>query len=199
VALSQERLENWPASDFFKCDLVVVQIDGLHVAEDIVLIGAIGIDEQGHKHIIGLIEGATENAAAVQVLTTSIKPGLDSEGTSSVHLDRTRALSNGPIKRCQVPKPATIAERSTGPACAGHRRSPWNSMRLPKSSVLSESRQADTARSAPRVEQHLKRSGRDPHRHPAPPPAGITPLDGLDQRHREHAGHDQMGRPQREA
>lgn len=36
-----------------------------NVAEDIVLIGAIGIDGKGDKHSLGLVEGATENAAAV--------------------------------------------------------------------------------------------------------------------------------------
>lgn len=32
VALSQHRLENWLASDISKLDLLVIQIDGLHVA-----------------------------------------------------------------------------------------------------------------------------------------------------------------------
>jgi putative transposase len=45
VALSQARMETWLKSDLSKLDLLVIQIDGLHVAEDIVLIGAIGIDE----------------------------------------------------------------------------------------------------------------------------------------------------------
>jgi len=64
VALSQQRLEEWLASDISELNLLVIQIDGLHLAEDIVLIGAIGIDGKGDKHILGLVEGATENAAA---------------------------------------------------------------------------------------------------------------------------------------
>ena len=57
VALSQERMEAWLKSDLSKLDLLVIQIDGLHVAEDIVLIGAIGIDGHGMKHVLGLVEG----------------------------------------------------------------------------------------------------------------------------------------------
>ena len=65
MALSQQRLEESLASDISKLDLLVIQIDGLHVAEDIVLIG---IDGNGDKHILGLVEGATESAAAAQAL-----------------------------------------------------------------------------------------------------------------------------------
>ncbi len=60
VPLSQQRLEEGRASDISKLDLLVIQIDGLHVAEDIVLIAAIGIDGNGDKHILGLVEGARE-------------------------------------------------------------------------------------------------------------------------------------------
>lgn len=49
VALSQQRLEEWLASDISPFDLLVIQIDGLHVAEDIVFIGAVGIDGKGDK------------------------------------------------------------------------------------------------------------------------------------------------------
>lgn len=91
LALSQERLEAWLNSDLSKLDLLVIQIDGLHVAEDIVLIGAIGVDGHGEKHIFGLVEGATENAAATQAL-------LD-------NLVRTRSRPDGPAplypRRCK--------------------------------------------------------------------------------------------------
>ena len=80
VALSQERMEAWLSSDLSKLDLLVIQIDGLHVAEDIVLVGAIGIDASGEKHILGLVEGATENAAVLtaRCLTRSVAPAQDS-------------------------------------------------------------------------------------------------------------------------
>jgi putative transposase len=66
VALSAQRLAEWMASDLSKLDLLVIQIDGLHIGNDLVLVAALGIDAEGHKHPLALIEGATENAAVVQ-------------------------------------------------------------------------------------------------------------------------------------
>ena len=38
VALSTERLAAWMASDLSKLDLLVIQIDGLHIDNDLVLV-----------------------------------------------------------------------------------------------------------------------------------------------------------------
>ena len=121
VALSHERMEAWLKSDLSKLDLLVIQIDGLHVAEDIVLIGAIGIDGHGEKHILGLVEGATENAAATQALLNNlVERGLDPAVPRLFILDGAKALSKAvratfgrhtPIQRCQVHKARNIAER----------------------------------------------------------------------------------------
>src|ERR671910_765978 len=72
VALSAERLAEWMASDLSKLDLLVIQIDGLHIGNDLVLVAALGIDGEGHKHPLALIEGATENAAVVQALIDNV-------------------------------------------------------------------------------------------------------------------------------
>ena len=78
VALSAERLAEWMTSDLSKLDLLVIQIDGLHIGNDLVLVAALGIDADGHKHPLALIEGATENAAVVQALIDNlIERGLD--------------------------------------------------------------------------------------------------------------------------
>ena len=34
--------------------LLVIQIDGLHIGNDLVLVGALGIDGEGNKHPLGL-------------------------------------------------------------------------------------------------------------------------------------------------
>ena len=59
VALSAERMKEWMASDLSKLDLLVIQIDGIHIAEDLVLLAAVGVDGVGDKHPLGVIEGAT--------------------------------------------------------------------------------------------------------------------------------------------
>ena len=60
------------ASDLSKLDLLVIQIDGIHMDEDLILVAAIGVDAKGDKHPLGLAEGATENAATVQALIDNL-------------------------------------------------------------------------------------------------------------------------------
>ena len=40
-------------------DLLAIQIDGLHIEEDLILLPAVGIDGTGEKHPLGVIEGAS--------------------------------------------------------------------------------------------------------------------------------------------
>ena len=72
VGLVAERVAEWMASDLSKLDLLVIQIDGLHIGNDLVLVAALGIDGEGNKHPLGLIEGATENATVVQALIDNL-------------------------------------------------------------------------------------------------------------------------------
>jgi hypothetical protein len=60
VALSTAKLKEWLPADLSGLDLLVIQIDGLHVG-DHVLVAAIGIDGDGDKHVLALALGATEN------------------------------------------------------------------------------------------------------------------------------------------
>ena len=45
------------ASDLSKLDLLVIQIDGLHIGNDLVLVAALGIDAEGHKHPLANMMG----------------------------------------------------------------------------------------------------------------------------------------------
>ena len=86
VALSAERMAEWMASDLSKLDLLVIQIDGLHIGNDLVLVAALGIDGDGNKHPLGIVEGATENAAVVQALIdNSDRSWARSQGLPAVH------------------------------------------------------------------------------------------------------------------
>jgi putative transposase len=48
--------------------LSAAQIDGIHISEHLVLVAALGLDSEGFKHPLGLMEGATEHSALVQAL-----------------------------------------------------------------------------------------------------------------------------------
>src|ERR1700751_2815292 len=132
VALSAERLAEWMASDLSKLDLLVIQIDGLHIGNDLVLVAALGVDGEGHKHPLALIEGATENAGVVQALIDNlIERGLDPKVCRLFIIDGAKALSkvirrtfgaHTPIQRCQIHKARNVIERLPKPLHASVRR-----------------------------------------------------------------------------
>jgi len=60
---------------------IAVMSDGVRFAEHVVL-AAVGIDSGGHKHVLGLREGAPENPAACKALLADlIERGLPTERT----------------------------------------------------------------------------------------------------------------------
>jgi len=132
VELSAERMAEWMASDLSKLDLLAIQIDGLHVEEDLVLIAAVGIDGEGAKHPLGVVEGATENAATVQALLDNlVGRGLDPTVCRLFIVDGAKALTKAiratfgrttAIQRCQVHKARNIVERLPKPLHAQVRR-----------------------------------------------------------------------------
>src|SRR6266852_2087109 len=121
VALSAERMKEWMASDLAGLDILVVQIDGIHIVDDLVLVAAIGIDGDGVKHPLGLVEGATENTAVVQALIDNlVERGLDPAVPRLFIIDGAKALSKAirrtfdraaAIQRCQIHKARNIMER----------------------------------------------------------------------------------------
>ena len=132
VALSAERMKEWMGSDLSNLDLLIIQIDGIHIEEDLMLVAAVGIDGVGNKHPLGAVEGATENTAVVQALLDNlIDRGLDPGVCRLFIIDGARALSKAirktfgrhtPIQRCQVHKARNIAERLPKPLHASVRK-----------------------------------------------------------------------------
>src|SRR6266516_8093182 len=115
------RTRDWMASDLSGLDLLVIQIDGIHMDEDLILVAAIGVDVKGDKHPLGLAEGATENAATVQSLIDNlVERGLDPAVPRLFIIDGAKALSKAirrtfgraaAIQRCQIHKARNIMER----------------------------------------------------------------------------------------
>jgi len=121
VALSAARLKEWMASDLSGLDLLVIQIDGIHMDADMTLVAAVGVDGNGDKHPLGVVEGATENATTVQALIDNlIERGLDPAVQRLFIVDGSKALSKAirasfgrdvAIQRCQIHKARNIMER----------------------------------------------------------------------------------------
>ena len=174
VALSAARMQEWMALDLSKLDLLVVQIDGIHLIGDLVLVAAIGIDGKGVKHPLGLIEGATENAAVVQALIDNlVARGLDPAVPRLFIIDGSKALSKAIrrsfgrealIQRCQIHKARNIMERLPKPMHAAVRR------------VLRQAWKLDDANKAEKLIRNLARR----LEHDAPGVSGSI-LEGLDE------------------
>jgi len=121
VALSAAQLKTWMGTDLSKLDLLVIQIDGIHIEQDLVLLAAVGIDAEGNKHPLGVMEGASENAAVVQALLDNlVDRGLDPKVCRLFIVDGAKALRKAilrtfgkhtPIQRCQIHKGRNIMER----------------------------------------------------------------------------------------
>ena len=132
VALSAERLKDWMAADLSKLELLVIQIDGIHIEEDLMLLAAVGVDGGGLKHPLGVMEGATENTAVVQALLDNlIERGLDPAVCRLFVVDGAKALTKAirntfgrhtPIQRCQVHKARNITDRLAKPLHASVRK-----------------------------------------------------------------------------
>ena len=132
VALSAERMKDWMATDLSKLDLLVIQIDGIHIREDLVLLAAVGVDGEGEKHPLAVMEGATENAAVCQALLDNLtERGLDPQPYRLFVIDGSKALAkairatfgrHAPIQRCQIHKARNIVERLPKPLHASVRK-----------------------------------------------------------------------------
>lgn len=121
VALSAARLKEWMASDLSGLDLPVIQIDGIHMDEDMTLVAAVGVDANGDKHPLGVVEGATENAATARALIDNlVERGLHPAAPRLFIVDGAKALSkairatfgrDAAIQRCQIHKARNIMDR----------------------------------------------------------------------------------------
>ncbi len=120
-ALTQATFEEWMGSALSELDLVAIQIDGLHLDDRLLTIGAVGVEVSGQKHPLGVIDGATENAATLQALLDDpIERGLDPAGCYLFIVDGAKALgkvlrrtfgADIPIQRCQIHKARNITDR----------------------------------------------------------------------------------------
>lgn len=113
VAKTEAQMGAWLGRDLSPIDLVVLMVDGVHI-DDHVLLVALGIDAEGHKHVLGIGEGATENATACTGLLADLRDrGLRTERTTLVVIDGAKALAKAVrevfgqralLQRCQVHK-----------------------------------------------------------------------------------------------
>jgi len=113
VELTEQRLQEWLKSDLSQLKLFALIIDGIVVGDQTVVI-ALGIDENGQKHPLGLWQGATENADVCEgLLNNLIERGLDPQQAYLFIIDGGKALrkairmifgARAIVQRCQEHK-----------------------------------------------------------------------------------------------
>jgi transposase-like protein len=119
IEASEAALKKLAERRFEDVDLLVIYIDGMHFGEQCVL-AAIGVDSQGGKHVLGLREGATENAeAAKDLLDQLVAQGVDPKRRRLFVIDGSKALRTAinavfgehPIQRCRNHKLRNVLGR----------------------------------------------------------------------------------------
>jgi len=116
----EEALKELLERRFDDIDLLVIYIDGMQFGEHHV-ISAVGVDRAGHKHVLGMQQGATENAAAVEdLLEPLVARGVDPKAKRLFVIDGAKALRTAinkvfspqhPVQRCRNHKIRNVCDR----------------------------------------------------------------------------------------
>lgn len=113
IEASEGEVEALLSRRFDGLKLLVVYIDGLNFG-DYTMIGAVGVDMEGHKHVLGIREGATENSTVVtELLEDIVARGVDPKRKMLFVIDGSKALraainavfgTEQPVQRCRAHK-----------------------------------------------------------------------------------------------
>ena len=120
IAAGEEALKELLERRFDELDLLVIYLDGM-VFGDHHMISAVGVDTAGHKHVLGIQQGATENAAAVEdLLQQLVARGVKPKAKVLFVIDGAKALRAAmhrvfgpqhPVQRCRNHKIRNVVER----------------------------------------------------------------------------------------
>ena len=117
MVASEATLKRLSERRWDSVDILVIYIDGL-VVGDYHVIAAIDVDQGDHKHVLGLREGATENADVVKALLEDLAArSVASDRRRLFVIDGSRALrkainevlgSSNPVQRCRIHKARNV-------------------------------------------------------------------------------------------
>ena len=110
---SEAEVEALLARRFNGLKLLIIYIDGL-IFGDYTMIGAVGVDSEGRKHVLGIREGATENSTVVtELLEDIVARGVDPKQKRLFVIDGSKAIraainavfgTDQPVQRCRAHK-----------------------------------------------------------------------------------------------
>jgi len=110
IEASEEELKHLCERRFDAVNLLVIYLDGVIFGDHHVLV-AVGVDAEGHKHVLGLAEGASENQAVAKgLLEDVVRRGVRTDRKYLFVIDGSRALraaidavfgADHPVQRCR--------------------------------------------------------------------------------------------------
>jgi putative transposase len=119
VKATAEQMREFMERDLSGLELCAIFIDGIEFKKQMLVV-ALGLDKTGKKHILGLWQGATENATVCSNLLDDIeRRGLDMSKNYLFVLDGSKALrsavakkfgSDVLVQRCQQHKRRNVRE-----------------------------------------------------------------------------------------
>jgi putative transposase len=119
ITATSQKVSSFLNRSLDELDLPVIMIDGLHVGEQVVL-GVIGIDTNGSKHVLGLCDGPSESDRVCRgLLRNLIDRGLVVERARLFVIDGSAGLRKAIrntfgqwalIQRCQIHKLRNVLE-----------------------------------------------------------------------------------------
>jgi putative transposase len=120
VDATRKQLADWLDRDLSNLSLGVVMIDGIAFGTRSMVLVALGIDERGVKHVLGIREGGSESADLCGALLDDlIRRGVSPLQSRLFVVDGSKALATaiknrfgdrGVIQRCQVHKVRNVIE-----------------------------------------------------------------------------------------
>jgi len=119
IEAGEQQMKEFAERRFDDKDILIVYIDGIRFGQFHV-IAAVGVDSEGFKHVLGLTEGATENATIVKdLLEDMVVRGLDPNRKRLFVIDGSKALRNAidaafggdnPVQRCRKHKLSNVMD-----------------------------------------------------------------------------------------
>jgi transposase-like protein len=119
VKATAEQMREFLERDLSGLDLVAIFIDGIEFKGHLLVV-ALGLDRDGRKHVLGLWQGATENAEVCKMLLEDMaRRGLDMTRDYLFVLDGSKALRSAVarmfgadvmVQRCQQHKRRNVRE-----------------------------------------------------------------------------------------
>ena len=147
---SEASLRQLMERSFKEHDILAVYIDGIEVAGHHV-VAAVGLDDSGEKHLLGLVRGSSENAGVVKDLLQSlVKRGIDASVQRLFVIDGSKAIRSaieqvygeqGLVQRCRAHKVRNVTERLPEPTRAQTKSVMHAAYKLPEKEGIAKLKQ----------------------------------------------------------